>query len=328
MKIAYIADELTASCLQERWHAIAVTPLNYRWVLRFQKPDFLFVESAWQGNDKRWKYKIADYPDYPKRNNALLSTVVEYARDRGIPTVFWNKEDGAHYDRFIASAKLFDYIFTVDQNCVPRYIEATGGLATVNTLPFSVESNFHHFTGFNFKNRSANFVGSYSKHIHERRRTWQEMMFQACADTGMPLHVYDRNSARKSENYRYPALPGLTVKPAVPYRHTGQIYRDHVVSLNVNTVEDSPTMYSRRLVEIIACGGIAVTNPTPSVERYFSDYCHIVENEYECRDVIKRLLAYGPSKQDLARAEAGAEYINKEHSWARRMEDVRSTLNL
>lgn len=328
MRIAYIADELTASCLQARWNAIAVTPLNYRWVLRFQKPDFLFVESAWQGNDKRWKYKIAAYPDYPQRNNALLSKVVEYARDRGIPTVFWNKEDGAHYDRFIASAKLFEYIFTVDQNCVPRYIDATNGSSKVNALPFSVESKFHHFTGFNFKKRSANFVGSYSKHIHERRRNWQEMMFQACAATGMPLHIYDRNSARKSENYRYPALPGLTVNLAVPYCDTGQIYRDHVVSLNVNTVEDSPTMYSRRLVEIIACGGIAVTNPTPSVERYFSDYCHIVENAYDCREVMKRLLTDGPSKQDLARAQAGAEYISKEHTWTRRMEYIRSILEL
>ncbi len=328
MKIAYIADELTASCLQERWHAIAITPLNYRWVLRFQKPDFLFVESAWQGNDNRWKYRIAGYPDYPKRTNALLSKVVEYARDRGIPTVFWNKEDGAHYERFISSAKFFEYIFTVDQNCVPRYIEATKGLATVNTLPFSVESNFHYFTGFNFKSRSANFVGSYSKHVHERRRTWQEMMFRACTDIGMPLHVYDRNSARKSENYRYPSLPGLTVNPAVPYRHTGQIYRDHLVSLNVNTVEDSPTMYSRRLVEIIACGGIAVTNPTPSVERYFSDYCNIVENEFECREVIQRLLKHGPSDQDLERAKAGAEHISKEHSWTRRMALIRNTLSL
>lgn len=328
MKIALIADGLTAACLKQRWHVMEVTPWNYHWVLRYGKPDILLTESAWEGLGRRWKYKIASYPDYPKRSNLALQKIVSFARDRGIPTVFWNKEDCAHYDRFISSAELFEYIFTVDENCVPKYLAQTGGKAKVDTLPFAIESNFHHFSGFNFKTRSANFVGSYSKHVHERRRIWQDMMFQACADTGMPLNIYDRNSDRKSPNYRYPSHPGLTVHPAVPHFTTGDIYRHHLVSLNVNTVENSPTMYSRRLVEIIACGGIAVTNPNPAVERYFDQYCHVITNLEEARELIARLLTFGPSSSDLERARAGAEDVRERHTWTHRMELLRTKVGL
>jgi len=328
MKIALIADVLTSSCLKERWRVVEVTPWNYRWTLRQGKPDLLFVESAWQGSHERWKYKIAAYPDYPKRTNKALRKVVAYARDLGIPTVFWNKEDGVHFDRFIDSAKQFEYIFTVDENCIPQYLLATEGKAAVASLPFAVESKFHYFDGFNFKRRSANFVGSYSRHIHERRRTWQDMMFDACAQVGMPLTIYDRNSGRSSPNYRYPPLPGLTVNPALPYAETGKIYRENLVSLNVNTIENSPTMYSRRLVEIIACGGIAITNPSLAVDRYFSEYCHVVHDVEQCRELLRRLLKEGPSRQDEERARAGAEEVRKAHSWENRFELIRRKIGI
>ena len=192
---------------------------------------------------------------------------------------------------------------------------------TVNTLMFPVQSATHHFTGFNFKYHRANFVGSYSHHVHDKRRIWQDLMFGALQDTDFGLTVIDRNSDRKSDNYRYPVLPGLEVRSAIPHFKTAQIYKDYLVSLNVNTIEDSATMYSRRLVEILACGGIAVTNPSPAVDRYFREYCHIVRNTEEATALFCRL-KHGPTADDLARAEAGALYVLAEHTWAHRLEEI------
>lgn len=322
MKIALIADGLTTSCFKVHSHVINITPWNYAWRLRYSKPDLLFVESAWEGHGKRWKYKIAQYPNYPERTNNVLRRVVSTARDLGIPTVFWNKEDGVHFSRFIESAKLFDHILTVDENCIPQYLQATDGRAKVRAMPFPVEPSFHNFSGFDFKIQRANFVGSYNWHIHDRRRAWQDLMFQACTSVGLQIDVYDRNSNRRSPNYRYPAIAGLSINSAIPYAETANIYRQHILSLNVNTVENSPTMYSRRLVEILACGGIALTNPTPSIERYFKDYCYVVSDYYECREHAYRLMKFGPTKRDLERAEAGAEYVKNAHSWSRCIDDL------
>ncbi|MBD3842656.1 MAG: glycosyltransferase family 1 protein, partial [Campylobacterales bacterium] len=233
MKIALISDKLTHDSLKaESGIDIKnITPLNYKIVLRFSKPDILFVESAWQGYKEKWKFKVASYPDYPKRNNAKLKKVVEYAKSLGIPTVFWDKEGMVHFDRFVDSAKLFDHIFTVDENCISKYKAICDKNASVNTLMFAVQSKFHNFTGFDFKYNRANFVGSYSTHIHDKRRIWQHMVFSSASKTGLGLTVFDRNSDRKSNNYRFPDFENMNVLPAIEYRQTGQIYKNYTVSL-------------------------------------------------------------------------------------------------
>ncbi|MEY9102042.1 CgeB family protein [Sinorhizobium fredii] len=327
LSIALISDSLTAACLSKECRILALTPLNYKWVLRLQKPDLLFVESAWEGHRRRWQYKVASYPGHRDHNNKKLLKVVSYARDCGIPTVFWNKEDGVHFDRFIESARLFDHIFTVDDNCIDKYKLIVGEKATVDRLMFPVQTETHFFRGFDFKFHHANFVGSYSRKIHESRRNWQDLLFSACADAGVKTVVYDRNSGRNSPNYRYPDFDGLEVRAAIPHSDTAHVYRDYLISLNVNTIEDSPSMYSRRLVEILACGGIAVTNPTTAVDRYFSDYCHVIRDRAEATDLFARLKK-GPSAHDLERAEAGARYVLTEHTWSQRLNDVRKVVGL
>ncbi len=326
MRIALIADKLTNDALSVETEVRLLTPLNYRLYLKFWKPDFLFVESAWQGHKNRWKFKIASYKDYPKRNNRQLQKVVTYAKNLGIPTLFWNKEDSIHFERFIESAKLFDHIFTVDENCIPRYKEIVEEHVTVNPLMFAVQHKFHSFTGFDFKQNRANFVGSYSHHMHDKRRMWQDMMFTSASKTGLGLDVYDRNSNRKSKDYRYPGLENMEVLNAVAYEKTAQIYKDYTLSLNVNTIEDSSTMFSRRLVEILACGGVAVTNPTKAVKKLFKEYCHVVSTKEEMDELFYRVHKYGLSDQDKEMARAGAEYVAKNHTWTHRLQEIREVI--
>lgn len=326
LKLALIADNLTRECLARECRVMSVMPWNYAAVFKFWKPDILFVESAWQGWRNTWKYKIAEYPDYPKRNNLALQKVVSYAKDRGIPTIFWNKEDSVHFDRFIKSAALFDYIFTVDENAIPHYQAIIGPSIPVNTLMFAVQPALHSFSGFNFKFNRANFAGSYSRHIHERRRMWQYMLLET-ASSEMGLTVFNRNSGRKWSTYRYPDLSGMEIKPVVSYKKTAAIYKDYCVSLNVNTIEDSATMFSRRLIEILACGGIAVTSPAKSVDAMFKDYCHIVNSAEKARELFNRL-KYGPSPDDMERARAGAEYVLREHTWSNRLKQICEAVGL
>src|SRR5690554_1335639 len=97
LKIALIADELTYACLRSECRVMPVTPWNARPLLQLWRPDLLLVESSWKGWLETWKYKMASYPDHPERNNAAVSRVVQQARERGIKTVFWNREDGVHF---------------------------------------------------------------------------------------------------------------------------------------------------------------------------------------------------------------------------------------
>jgi hypothetical protein len=323
-----VADSLTDACLRPECELEHVTPDNYKVVLTRFEPDFLFFESVWHGHNDTWRGKVASYPWYRFRSNEAVARLTRYARGLGIPTVFWCKEDGVHFQRFINSARYFDHVLTVDANCVVRYKAVMGESASVKVLPFPVQSKFHSFTGFDFKHRSASFLGSYSHHIHSVRRAWQDMAFASALQAGLGLTIFDRNSNRKSGIYRYPQLPGSAVLPGLPHERTGQVYKDYVVSLNVNTVTDSPSMYSRRLVEILACGGIAVTSPARSVDLMFKDFCHVVSTAEEAAPLFERLARFGPDTRDLEMARAGAEYVLREHNWAKCLMEILDWLDL
>ena len=324
LRIAVIGDSLTVACLSAECQVMEITPLNYWWVLKFWRPDLLFVESAWRGKRNSWRYKIASYPEFPERNNLALQKVVTYAKDRNIATFFWNKEDGVHYDRFVDSAELFDQIGTVDSTCLEKYRADLGSDKQVSVLMFAVQPKFHgvlskESPGFT---RAASFVGSYSTHLHERRRHWQDMMFEVFSPMG--LDIYDRNSDRSSPVYRYPKMPGMTVYPGVKNQQTARIYRSYRYCLNVNTIEDSPTMFSRRLIEIMAVGGVAITTDSQAVRELFSDYCYSFGSREDLLEIIERTQGEG-YQAARQRALAGAEYVRANHTWLHRLQQLESS---
>jgi len=171
----------------------------------------------------------------------------------------------------------------------------------------------------------AGFVGSYSTNIHPERRAWQNQVFEAASEIG--LTVYDRNWFRSGAHYRFPQRPWIKVRERVPHRDTAGIYRSYVANINVNTVRDSETAFSRRLVEILASGSLAVTNPTPAVSTHFADYCHTVSQEEEARELFRRLSREGLSPSEKEMVRAGAEHVRKHHTWRHRLEQLRTSNN-
>lgn len=319
LKIALVADELTQICLAHECRLASVTPWNYRAIFKYWQPDLLLVESAWRGRWNSWKYKIAAYPDHPQRNNVALRKMVTAAREAGIPCLFWCREDGVHFSRFIDSARLFDAVFTVDADSIPRYQNELGTKIPVEPLLFAAQPKIH-FPLEITPARRASFIGSYHKTAHPRRRVWQEMIFDASQPLG--LTIYDRNSARKAPDYRYPSRPWITINKAVPHTKTADIYRRHIANINVNTVEVSRTAFSRRLVEIMACGGLVITNPTPAIDALFADYCLTARTGEEAREIFARLSRDGLSMQDRQRLRAGTDYIHRHHTWNHRLQQI------
>ncbi len=76
-----------------------------------------------KGNFGTWEKKVVKYGTNTWEE---LDALLAWCRYHNIPTVFWNKEDPIHYDRFIETAKRFDYVYTTDLNRVPNYIEDCG----------------------------------------------------------------------------------------------------------------------------------------------------------------------------------------------------------
>ncbi|OLF37506.1 glycosyltransferase [Psychrobacter sp. Cmf 22.2] len=312
-KIFLISDALTSTALQKSSFQIKnLKNSKYIWQHPFKKSGFILVESAWRGHKDKWRYKIANYPGYPERNNVELRKLLELADRYNIPAVFWNKEDGAHFNRFIDSASLFKYILTVDSNCVERYQAILGNSVKVGVLPFAVQPKFHYPTDLPPRYNESLFVGSYSQHIHSARQQWQDMAFTAASPYG--LTIVDRNSDRKSDVYRYPDLPNMTIKSAVPYDQTGELFRQYSHCLNVNTVTDSPSMFSRRLIEIMACGRLAVTNPSLAVSTRFDGMCEVIDNREQADELFAQL-ARGYTKEQIEMMRYASDHVLQNYNY-------------
>ncbi|WP_322995277.1 glycosyltransferase [Castellaniella sp.] len=330
LKIALVTDYFTADCLSAECRVRCMTPGNYRQVMDIWKPDLVFVESAFHGVGGAWRYRLAQQPKWLRLGPPSdIMRLVQHARQRNIPTVFWNKDDGAFFQDFIQVAKLFDYVFTTDGDCLAAYRAQLPPGVPVQVLSMPYQPKFHAFTGFAFTHNEACFTGSYYRKILNERGRFLGLMFQACHQAAMPLHVYDRNSGRLSHRFefRFPQDSNLLLHPKVSHPETARLYKSHVVSINVNSVTASDTMCSRRLLEILACGGIAVTNPSRAVDRQFRDYCHVVDTADQARDLFARL-RHGPATDDLARAEAGAQFVRQHHTWAHRLGQIADSVNL
>lgn len=330
LKVALVADYFTSACLAAQCRVRSLTPANYRDIITTWRPDLIFVESAFHGVGGEWRYRLAKQPKYIRLSRPrTIGQLARLARDRNIPAVFWNKDDGAFFDAFIDVARHFRHVFTTDNLCLPRYREALppGSVAQVLAMPY--QPAFHNFTGFAFEHNAACFAGSYYRRILHSRRTFLDMLFDTCEKTALPLHVFDRNNNRLSHffEFRFPRKNHIHTHKRVPYTETGRVYKQHAVSLNVNSVTDSDTMCSRRLLEILACGGILVTNSSPAVEKQFQDYCHVVRTAEQARELLARL-KFGPSAEDKERAAAGAAYVREHHTWERRLEQLTHTVNV
>src|SRR5690606_30834881 len=89
----------------------------------------------------------------------------------------------------------------------------------------------------------------------------QEQLFEGATD--FELEIFDRYLAW-DDHERYRMAPEWLphVHGSLSYDQALNAYRRYAVVLNVNTITDSPTMFSRRALEASACGAVVVTNPS------------------------------------------------------------------
>ncbi len=328
LKIATITDPMTTLSLAQECRIKILSPHNYKDIIQSWKPDCIFVESAFSGVQGEWQYLLAKQPKYIKQiSDNTIKHLLQLAKDKKIPTVFWNKDDGPYFDAFIDIAILFDYVFTADEVFLPRYKTKLPNTCHVDVLAMAYQPRFHNFTGFTIKSFEACFLGSFYKRILPHRQNIFRLIFDACAQSHMPLNIYDRHKKHlfHSSHFSFPEHTCMTVHDPVPYTQTQDIYKKYIVSFNINSVTNSQTMISRRLLEILACGGIMITNSSPAVENNFSNYCYIIQNQEQVQELLSRL-RHGPSKEDTERAKAGALYVLHNHTWQCRLEQLAHTI--
>ncbi|WP_143340339.1 glycosyltransferase [Corynebacterium sp. NML 120412] len=274
--VAMIADDFTFHSFESEFHALRLTPSNWRSIFTKYKPAVFFCESAWQGGSPKthpWQGKVYASVRWPKENRSALLDILDYCHKHQIPTVFWNKEDPTHYsDRindFVRTAALFDYVFTTAEECVEGY-KKDAGCNYVDVLPFAVQPKLFNPMGTADATDSVNFAGTWYG-MYPKRCEAQAAIMDQVLDAGLDLVIYDRMKSSPLETYRYPERFEKFTREAIPYTETAQAYKQSKYGITMNTVADSRTMFARRVFELAASGSVVLSNDAKGVREFFGD---------------------------------------------------------
>lgn len=286
LRVGLVADEFTTSTLDG---AVRVVPLD-RTSWRDQLPglDLVFIESAWAGNSGQWHRGIGRYS--PEEHRDIVQLLAA-ARKLGVPSVFWNKEDPVHFNRFVATASLCDHVFTTDAGRIPAYLErGESTVLTASALPFYAQPKIHNpLPTDRLFDASFAYAGTYYGDRYAQRSRELAAMLTAALPHG--LTIYDRQAANPESPYHFPHKFEPHVKGSLPYQEVLKSYKSHVASINVNSVADSPSMFSRRVVEVAASGGVVVSGPGRGVRETFGSAILSSGDHSEWRAIFRALSA-------------------------------------
>jgi len=319
VRAAVIMDDFSLRAWSYEFDVVAVTPGGGPEEL--DGVDLLLVESAWAGNGGAWRYLLTG----SKAPGEALRELVERCRERGVPTVFWNKEDPPHFDDFLDTARLFDAVFTTDSRMLAAYRRELGH-DRVGVLPFAAQLAVHNPVRGDGERqpRDLAFAGTYFAHKYPERREQMELLLGAAhrvsgrMRTG--LEIFSRFEA-EDERYRFPAPFAGHVVGSLPYDSMLTAYRAYKAFLNVNSVVDSPSMCARRVFEISASGTPVVTAPSAAIPEFFAaDEVFVVDRPERAEHVLRGLVN-SPELRDRA-VHRAQRRIWREHTYAHRALDV------
>lgn len=262
LRVACIFDEFTYHSFSPECDLLQLRPDAWREQVNEFKPNLVFVESAWQGAENSWYKKVSDI-------SGELIALIEWAVGARVPTAFWCKEDPVHFARFLPVARLVDYVFTTDIDCIAKYKDALKH-DRVYLLPFAAQPVMHNPIETLPREDAFCFAGSYYPQYPDR-----QVDFRALVTAGRKLKsvaIYDRNADRpQPHDFNFPDEYRSEIRGSLPYTEMDRAYKGYRYGITVNTIKQSQTTFARRAFELMACNTIVVSNFSKGLRLFFGD---------------------------------------------------------
>lgn len=307
LKIACIMDDFTYGSYQPEAQLQQLTPAGWQAELEDFQPELLFIESAWRGKDELWSSKVG-------HNASELQQIVRWCRARGVPTMFWNKEDPVHFETFLTTAKQFDFVFTTDMDCIHRY-KAALGHDRVYFLPFACQPSVHNPIELYERKDAFCFAGAYYARYPERTRDLGN--FVAKLPEFRPVEIYDRNYGKNDPNYQFPPEYQPFIVGTLPFSEIDRAYKGYRYAINLNSIKQSQTMFARRVYELLGCNTVTVSNYSRGVRLMFGDLVITTDSGEE---MVRRLQALAGDEESNGKLRLAAlRKVMLEHTYEQRL---------
>jgi glycosyltransferase involved in cell wall biosynthesis len=318
LKVLGVLDTMTATCFGEVVDLTLPGPGLAADVVRNGDFDLVLVESAWRGNDNSWQYHVGSYATPGYRGLPALRELVDTARKRGVPTVFWNKEDPVHFTKFAEASRVFDYIFTTDADRIGTYRALNGHAQLIEALQFAAQPSLHNPVGSSERSAAPVFAGTFYRRRYAHRQDGLRVLLEAALPYG--LVIYDRMHGSGQAEFGFPESVADRVAGSLPYGDVVGEYKRHRVFLNANSVVASPTMFARRVFELLACGTAVVSTPSRGMTATFGDLVDSVDSAESARAALKRLLT--DEHYWETRSVEGIRLVMLHHTYAHRLGQI------
>lgn len=270
------------------------------------RTEFLLVESVWE--DFKKEYRTAE-----------LLKVINAFRKRGIPVVFWNKEDPAHFETYVRAAIASDAILTTDAGKCADY-RAAGFKGPVEVLTFAAQPRIHRIYSPKDREKRVFFAGSPWLHHESRARAFDYLLAPA-AETGV-LDIFARKSFATGKE-AWPETFQPYIRGELPYETALKTFSRYALGISLSCCPDSETMYPRRIVEIPMCGTLVVSDNNRAVKKLFPEV-PVAASIEEARKILKHLLADERECRD--RLQKLRSRIMREHTYTAALKKIRSVL--
>lgn len=312
VKIAALLENYyNYACFNYECELIKLDTNSWKNILINERPDIVLVESIW-GKD------LNSFLRFNENKYKGVENIFDWCKANNIPTVFWNKEDPVSFNTFIGMAKNFQYIFTTDSDCIPKY-KAAAGHENVYVLQHGVQIKIHNpIDRDNEKIGEVAFAGTWYAKCRPQRQKDMEILLDPCLKYG--LDIYDRNYNLSSSNYEYPDKYKPFIKGALSYEMMAKVYKKYNVFLNVNTVRDSPTMQSRRVLEVLASGVNLISSYSRCVKENLKGIVKLVDTEEDTEKYLEILLNNKGLRDRLALL--GEREVFNKHTYTHRIKEI------
>jgi spore maturation protein CgeB len=307
MKVACILDEFSYRSFISECNLHQVNSNDWQSFFEDFDPDFLFVESGWFSSGGSWFKKISNY-------STELEKILEYFKKNNKPTVFWNKEDPVHFDKFLNTASHFDYIFTTDINCISKY-KFYLGHNRIYLLPFASQpAIFGPSENFSRKKGIA-FAGSYYKKYKDRVVDMDNLF--TSLDKLVDIDIFDRYFDATDSNYKFPDKYLKFIKGTLAFDQILKAYKGYIYGLNFNTIKSSESMFARRSLELLGSGTVVISNYSKAFPLLFGDIIIASDDPAVIQSRFTEV-----AQNDLLRSKlalAGVRKVMLEHTYAHRL---------
>ena len=272
LRAGIVTDEFMYNYYKDALDFVYLSPEGYREAIDAGGLSFVLFVSCWHG--------LGDGTDYNSRDKrAKVRDIFDYARSKGIPTVFQTIEDPTNYEMFLPIAEKADVIFTSDVNMVERYRTDTGN-RNVHVLEYGVNPLIHNPVGFlnrhflmrgKFKD-AVFFAGSWYKRYPVRCEDCATLLDGVLDWAFKDLIIADRNSALPASlraDYEYPDEYKPYCVDAIDHALLQRVHKMFDFNVSLSTVKDSDTMCAMRVYEMQALGCLMLSNYALSISSHF-----------------------------------------------------------